>query len=138
MNKFHCEMFGHFIYDESLTYEELQDMEVRLIGDVQITLEQRSAEHLDFTPLGDELMVQCAFEDYDTELFREICEALYPALHPAVEARMLFVDKHMSSMLIFYLNHQECKENLLTLPKTHEALAAPAPKKRGKTKAATT
>lgn len=138
MNKFHCEMFGHFIYDESLTYEELLDMEVQLIAAVQQTLEDRKAEHLDFTPLGDELMVQCVFDGYEADLFHEICAVLHPLLHPSVGVRLLFVDKHLDSMLIFHLNNMTFKETPLTLPTAEEALEPPTPptfKKRRKGKA---
>lgn len=128
MNKFHCEMFGHFIYDESLTYEELLDMEMRLIGDVQLVLERSNAEHLDFTPLGDELMVQCAFDDYAPEVFQEICRTLSPFLHPSVEARLLFVDKHLGSLRVFHMNCRTWQEHAIELPFAHEALAEKKPK----------
>lgn len=140
MNKFQSEMFGHFIYDESLTYEELLEMEVQLIADVQQVLEERNAEHLDFTPLGDELMVQCVFDIYEAAQYREICTELYPRLHPSVGARMLFVDKHLDTLLIFHLSSRGCRETPLTLPTAEEALEPPAPpvfKKRRKAKAST-
>ena len=128
MSKFHCEMFGHFIYDEHLTYQELLDVEAQLIGNTQILLENLRAEHIHFSPLGDELMLQCAFDDYDGEHFQDICEALRPCLHPSVDARLLFVDKHLSGLRIYYINHRAWREEQIPLLSTQEALNKPTPK----------
>ena len=124
MSKFRCEMFGHFVYDESLSYHELLDVEARLIGNIQLLLEDNSAEHIDFSPLGDELMVQCAFEAYEETLFRSLSDGLRPTLPEAVDAKLLFVDKHLASLYVFHINSQQDKGQHLNLPSVHETFSA--------------
>ncbi|MBO5491309.1 MAG: hypothetical protein J5960_07820, partial [Desulfovibrio sp.] len=64
MDKNRSELFGHFSYADSLTYEALLAAEETLIGEMESLLQRAGAEHLDFTPLGDALMLECVFEEH--------------------------------------------------------------------------
>lgn len=122
MNKFHCEMFGHFAYDEILSYHDLLEMEGRFIGIVQELLTQEGAEHVDFTPLGDELMVQCAFDTWSDELFQSLCSGLSQQMSPYIQGRLLFVDKHLTSLHVFHVNHERWSATHTTIPSTDSVL----------------
>ncbi|MBD5641783.1 MAG: hypothetical protein HDQ91_05135, partial [Desulfovibrio sp.] len=61
MDKNQSEIFCEFTYPESMTYEDLIEYEKLLIDNLDALFRDSGAEHLDFTPLGDILMMQCAF-----------------------------------------------------------------------------
>lgn len=123
MNKFQCELFGHFIYDESLTYQELLDMESRFIGSARALLEGRNAWHIDFTPMGDGLAVQCAFSVYEEDFFGDICADLHQNLPPGMEGRLLFIDKCLAALHVFHFNHEKWLGKPLGIPSVRQALA---------------
>ena len=70
MDKNRSELFAHFSYDDSLTYEALLEVEENLTRDVEQLLQRAGAAHLDFTPLGDALMFQCVFEAHRLYVYR--------------------------------------------------------------------
>lgn len=125
MNKFHCEMFGHFVYDENLSYHDLLEMEGQFIGMVQGLLAGQDAEHIDFTPLGDELMVQCAFDAWSPELFHALCAGLCERISPHMQGRLLFVDKHLTALHVFHVNHEHWRETRMPIPSATEVLGKP-------------
>ncbi|MEG2173393.1 MAG: hypothetical protein RRY29_09055 [Desulfovibrionaceae bacterium] len=121
MGNYLCEMFGHFIYAARLSYQELLKREAMLTRDTEELLHGFQAEHLNYTPLGDELMLQCVFKKYNPELFEEICDGLHPLLCQAVQGRLLFVDKHLNSLLIYSLTEQGWHEAPLRIPSVEES-----------------
>ena len=72
MGRYQCEMFGRFIYGDILTYEELQDVEALFVPRLEELLQQAGAAHVDFTPTGDILLVQCVFEAQKSYIFRKL------------------------------------------------------------------
>lgn len=123
MTNYTCELFGHFVYAEHLSYQELLDREAMLMRDTEEALRSCQAAHLHYTPLGDELMLQCVFKDYDVELFHEICEALSPLLCQAVQGRLLFVDKHLNTLDIYAVTEMGWHEAPVRIPKVEEGCA---------------
>lgn len=128
MGNYLCEMFGHFEYGEELGYQELLDREAMLTRDTQQLLQSFDAAHIHYTPLGDELMVQCVFKKYDPDLFSEICDGLHPLLCQAVQGRVLFVDKHLKSLHIYSLTEMGWHEAALHIPPVKDALHMVDPK----------
>lgn len=120
MSSYACELFGHFVYAELLSYQELLDREAMLTKDTEEALRSYQAAHLHYTPLGDELMLQCVFKNYDVELFHDICEALSPLLCQAVQGRLLFVDKHLHSVHMYALTERGWHEAPLRIPAVGE------------------
>ena len=47
---FRCSMFGHIVYDDQLTYQEVLDTEARVPALMQNALEERCAQHTDRAP----------------------------------------------------------------------------------------
>ena len=74
MDKNRSEVYGTFTYAESLTYYDLLETENTLKENLDKLFLGAGAEHLDFTPLGDMLMFQCAFEEYDSDLYRKLAD----------------------------------------------------------------
>ena len=122
MNKFDCEMYGHFAYDDILSYDALLERESWMIGQIQMLLEENEAEHIDFTPQGDALMVQCAFGAYDPESFFPICKQLCHVFPPQMEGRLLFINKHLGSLRIFHFTHKDWKESIIEINTASEIL----------------
>lgn len=116
MSNYACELFGHFIYADQLSYQELLDREAMLTRDTEEMLRSHQAEHLNYTPSGDELMLQCVFKEYDVDLFHDVCEALSPLLCQAVQGRLLFVDKHLGSLHMYALTEMGWHEATLCIP----------------------
>lgn len=122
MGNYLCEMFAHFEYGEQLTYQELLDREDLLTRDTQSLWEQFQAAHINYTPMGDALMVQCVFRRYDPQLFHDICDTLHPLLCQNVTGRLLFVDKCLNSLHVYSLTEQGWSEAPLRIPPVDEAL----------------
>ena len=105
MAKYPCEMFGTFFYNPSLTYEQLHELEADLLRELTPLLSNEGAVHLDFTPEGDGLCLQCAFSDFDPDFFAELAEKLAKIIIDDTQARLLFVDKEeMKKIYLFYLS----------------------------------
>jgi len=116
MDKNRSELFAHFSYDDSLTYEALIEVEEDLTRDVELLLQRAGAAHLDFTPLGDALMFQCVFEAHRPYVYRKIALEIAALLPQGVRGRLLCLDKNFESMHIFWLRHGEWQEEERPVP----------------------
>lgn len=116
MDKNRSELFAHFSYDDSLTYEALLEVEEDLTRDVEQLLQRAGAAHLDFTPLGDALMFQCVFEAHRLYVYRKIALEIAALLPQGVRGRLLCVDKNFESMHVFWLRAGEWQEEERPVP----------------------
>ena len=116
MDKNRSELFAHFSYDDSLTYEALLEVEENLTRDVEQLLQRAGAAHLDFTPLGDALMSQCVFEAHRLYVYLKIALEIAALLPQGVRGRLLCVDKNFESMHIFWLRPGEWQEEERPVP----------------------
>lgn len=103
MDKNRSELFGHFSYDDSLTYEQLLDVEAALTSDLEDLLLRAGASHLDFTPMGDALMLQCAFEAHKLYVYRKIALEAAGLLPQGVRGRLLCLDKDFTSLHVYWI-----------------------------------
>ncbi len=116
MDKNHSELFGHFTYDDSLTYEALLAAEELLIDEIEHLLQRAGAEHLDFTPLGDALMLECVFEEHRLYVYRKIAMEIAAMLPDGVNGRLLCLHKDFSSLHAFWLRPRAWVEEERSLP----------------------
>lgn len=116
MDKNRSELFAHFSYDDSLTYEALLEVEEDLTRDVELLLQRAGAAHLDFTPLGDALMFQCVFEAHRLYVYRKIALEIAALLPQGVRGRLLYIDKNFESMHVFWLRPGEWQEEERPVP----------------------
>lgn len=121
MDKNQCEFFAQFTYADSLTYDELLSSEAALMARLEEILPAAGGQHLDFTPLGDMLRCQCAFESVDLENFREIAGHIAALLTGGITGRLLFLDKCLTDMHLFWLQKGAWQEAVWSVP-----LVAPA------------
>lgn len=117
MNKNQSEIFGEFTYGESLTYEELLETENMLIDQLDLLFKEGGAEHLDFTPQGDLLMMQCAFEIRNLEILRDIASEIAIILPKGVNGRVLCLEKDLTLVHIFWISKGQWQEKEYELPK---------------------
>lgn len=103
MDKNRSELFGHFSYDDSLTYEQLLVVEDALIRDLEDLLLRAGASHLDFTPMGDTLMFQCAFASHKLYVYRKIALEAAALLPQGVRGRLLCLDKDFTSLHAYWV-----------------------------------
>lgn len=118
MDKYSTEIFGEFTYAESVTYEDLLAYEKTLQENVELIYLDGGAEHLDFTPLGDMLMFQCAFETKNLEILRDIAEELAQILPEGVKGRVLCLEKDLTMYHLFWLRPGIWQEKKYKLPDT--------------------
>lgn len=116
MGRYQCEMFGRFIYGDILTYEELQDVEALFVPRLDELLQQAGAAHVDFTPTGDILLVQCAFEAQKLYIFRKLAQELAALLPQAVRGNLLFLKKDLSVQHLYWLEAGSWREEERLLP----------------------
>ena len=116
MDKNRSELFGQFCYDDSLTYEELLDLEKSLVADVQTLLLHAGGTHLDFTPLGDALMCQCAFEAHKVGIYHGIAQEMAQTLPRGVSARLLCLDKNLAVQHLFWVSRGQWQVEEQPLP----------------------
>lgn len=124
MDKNQCEVFARFTYADSLTYEELLDAEAALMARLEELLQGAGGEHLDFTPLGDMLRCQCAFETVDLENCRRIAAQVAAILPEGITGRLLALDKSLAGMHLFWLQKGAWEEAEWPVPATAPADAA--------------
>ena len=124
MDKNQCEVFASFTYADSLTYEELLDAEAALMARLEDLLQGAGGEHLDFTPLGDMLRCQCAFESVDLENFRRIAAQVAAMLPVGITGRLLALDKSLAGMQLFWVQKGAWQEAAWPVPVTAPADAA--------------
>lgn len=117
MDKNTSEIFGHFDYDESLTYDELLAIEDSLISEVEGLLQRAGGVHVDFTPLGDTLRFQCAFEEHKLYIYRRIVHLLAEILPKGITGRMLCVNKTLAGQHIFWFAPGQWQEEERALPR---------------------
>jgi len=123
MPKFRCELFGHFIFAEELTYAGLLEREARLKEELSGLFAQADFVHLHFTSTGDFLLVQGVTVEHDQDLFQEVCEAVSQLLDESVEARLLFVDRFLDSVYFYVLNNETWRETFLEWPLPQDVLS---------------
>lgn len=116
MGRYQCEMFGQFIYGDILTYEELQDVEALFVPRLDELLQQAGAAHVDFTPTGDILLVQCVFEMQKPYIFRKLAQELAALLPQAVRGTLLFLKKDLSVQHLYWLEAGSWREEERLLP----------------------
>ena len=116
MNKNRSELFGRFSYDDSLTYETLLAVEENLTADLTALLVRANATHLDFTPLGDALMFQCAFEAHRLYVYRKIAMEAAALLPEGVRGQILCLDKDLNSLHIYWLRTGQWQEEERSVP----------------------
>ena len=117
MDKNTSEIFGHFDYDESLTYEELLSIEESLMAEIEALLQRAGAVHIDFTPLGDTLRFQCAFEEHKLYIYRRIVHLFAELLPKGISGRMLCINKTLAGQHIFWFAPGQWQEEALPLPR---------------------
>ena len=116
MDKNCSSLFGHFAYAESLTYEALMEAEEHLIEEMETLLARAGAEHPDFTPLGDALMLQCEFEEHRLFVYRKIAMEMAAMLPDGVSGRLLCLHRDFSAMHVFWLSPGTWHEEDRSLP----------------------
>ncbi len=116
MDRNRSELFGQFSYDDSLTYEELLVLEKNLVADVQALLLRAGGTHLDFTPLGDALMFQCAFEAHKVYVYHKIAQEMARILPHGIHGRLLCLDKHLAVQHLFWIERGQWQTEERTLP----------------------
>lgn len=117
MDKFNTELFGEFTYAEYLTYEALLLYEARLMEKLDQVLQDAGAEHIDFSPLGDILMFQCAFVAQNLEILRDIADELASLLPKGVRGRIICLQKDLSSYHALWIARGQWQEKEYALPR---------------------
>lgn len=116
MDKNLTEIYAEFTYSESLTYYELLDTENFLIEQIDLLFLDAGAAHLDFTPLGDILMMQCAFECRNLEILRDVAGEIAGILPDGVKGRILCLEKNLATYSLFWLSGGKWQEKDYILP----------------------
>ena len=121
MDRNQCEFFAQFTYADHLTYDELLSAESALMARLEEMLPEAGGQHLDYTPLGDMLRCQCAFESLDVGNFRKIAGNIAAILPDGLTGRLLFLDKSLTDLYLFWLQKGMWQELTWPVP-----LGAPA------------
>ena len=119
MGRCPCEMFAHFYYSPSITYEELHQKEAELLQGVDLLLAGEGAIHLEFIPGSDNLAVQGEFEEFSQELFNRLAERVRGLLPAQTESRLVFVEKeNLEKILIYNVSPKQvdCGETIIKRP----------------------
>ena len=116
MAKYPCEMFGNFFYNPTLTYDHLHELEANLLRAVDPLLNNEGAAHLDFTPRGDGLRLQCEFSEFEPAFFARLAKKLSDLIIDDTQARLLFVDKEeMGKLYIFYISKSNYEQGVVKI-----------------------
>lgn len=124
MDKNQCEVFAQFAYDDSLTYEELLEAEKSFMAALERIVPEAGGLHLDFSPLGDALMCQWAFETISARTLRDLAAHIAAALPGGIRGRLLCLDKSEVRLRIFWICRGQWQEGEQTVP-VHAPDSAP-------------
>lgn len=116
MDKNRSELFGRLSYDDSLTYEQLLAAEAALTLALEELLLRAGAAHLDFTPLGDALLFQCAFEAHKLYVYRKIAQETATMLPQGVTGRLLCLDKSLDALHVYWIQSGQWQEEERPVP----------------------
>lgn len=116
MDKYNTEIFGEFTYPESMTYETLLDSESMLLENIDSIMLDGGAEHLDFNPLGDMLMFQCAFVTQNLEILRDIVDEIAALLPQGIKGKILCLEKNITSYHLFWVERGQWQEYEYKVP----------------------
>lgn len=116
MNKYKAEIFSEFTYAESMTYEDLLYYENVLMENLEGIFRDGGAEHIDFTPLGDMLMCQCALEVPNREILRDMAQEIAFILPVNIRGRMLCLHKNLEFYDMFWLARGLWQEKEYKIP----------------------
>lgn len=116
MDKNRSELFGRLSYDEGLTYEQLLEAEAGLTIALEELLLRAGAAHLDFTPLGDALLFQCAFEAHKLYVYRKIAQETAGMLPWGVTGRLLCLDKSLDALHVYWIQTGQWQEEERPMP----------------------
>ncbi|MCR5813620.1 MAG: hypothetical protein K6G15_03895 [Desulfovibrio sp.] len=118
MDKTSSEIFGNFLYDESLTYDELLHTEETLTYAIEDLLKRAGAEHVDFTPMGDSLMLQCCCQGHKIYIFRKLACELAEILPPKISGRICCLSHALNTCHVYWLRKNTWQEASLAIPLT--------------------
>ncbi|MDR2744114.1 MAG: hypothetical protein LBB66_02785 [Desulfovibrio sp.] len=110
------EVFGQFTYGEALSYEELLAAEQALIGALENLMLRAGAEHPDFTPTGDMLLCQCAFEKHKLYVYRKFAHEIAGLLPAGVTGRLLCFEKNFGSLYVYWIQPGQWEEEERPIP----------------------
>ncbi len=110
------ELYAQLSYGEQLTYEELLEVEDKLIIALQDLLERAEAMHLDFTQQGDCLLLQCVFTAPKRYIFRKIAMHIAGILPDHVTGRLLFLDKMLETVHVYWVEPGCWREAIHAIP----------------------
>jgi hypothetical protein len=110
------EIFGQFVYDDSLTYEELLAVEQTLIRDLQNLMLRAGAQHPDFTPLGDMLLCRCSFAAHKLYVYRKFVHETAGFLPKGISGRLLCLEKNFNSLHIYWIQPGQWEEEERPIP----------------------
>lgn len=116
MDKYNTEIFGEFTYPESMTYEALLESESMLLENIDSIMLDGGAEHLDFNPLGDILMFQCAFVTQNLEILRDIVDEIAALLPKGIKGKILCLEKNLTSYHLFWIERGQWQEYEYNVP----------------------
>ncbi len=116
MDKTSSEIFGHFIYDESLSYDQLLSMEENFIDAIETLLERAEIANIDFTPMGDSLMLQCKCIGHKVYLFRKLACELVEMLPPKISGRLVCISHGLNACHIYWLQPKKWDEQTIAIP----------------------
>lgn len=106
MPKHRTELFGQFIYDPEISYDDLLALEEEVTAFISESLTKHGGSFISFEPEGDRTFFQCAFSEYSEKLFKDVCKTLRSKIGTQTECKLLFVDKMMQASYFFGLNHK--------------------------------
>ncbi len=116
MDKYNTEVFGEFTYPESMTYESLLESESMLLENIDSIMLDSGAEHIDFNPLGDILMFQCAFVTQNLEILRDIADEIAALLPSGIKGELLCLEKNLTSYHLFWIERGQWQEYEYKVP----------------------
>ncbi|MBQ9536966.1 MAG: hypothetical protein IJU79_04150 [Desulfovibrionaceae bacterium] len=110
------ELFGHLVYADSFTYQELLATEEHLIEELDDLLVRAEAQHLEFNPSGDALLFQGEFTHYKLYIFRKLACELAQMLPDKISGRLLFLSHDLEQSAFYWVQSKAWQEHRVQYP----------------------
>lgn len=116
MAQFRHVMFGHVLYEDGFSYQELLDAEDRIRTLLLDALSLCGAAHVDFDSEADATWWNAPFRKSHAKTHRDFCETVVHKLGPGISARFLFMDRDAFLPVRYFLGRGKWESRLSLFP----------------------
>ncbi len=109
------EIFAKITYDDELTFEELQDIEEKLLSEIRSYLSEMNAEHIDFHSVADGIQVHFSLKNSSLKPIKKACKGLQAMLQNHVGMKLTVINRELTGLYLCSITHKSFDDKVVRL-----------------------